>query len=329
MLVLEEHGKEGVLVKGSNYLSMLTNVKSIVLDKTGTITKGNFEVSKIILMQDITEEEVLKIAAIAESMSNHPIAKSIVKKANITINNEKIIEYNEFAGQGIKVKYEDSEIIVGNETLLKKEDIKYYPCDESGAIVYVVKNKQYLGAIIVSDIIKEDSKNAIEGFYKNGIKSIYMLTGDNLKTSQEVAKEVGIENIYSNLLPGEKVGKMQEIKKENETVVAIGDGINDSPLLALSDIGVSIGNTGSDLAIETSDVVIMDGKLSSMNKLLKTAKRTKAIVKQNIYFAIGIKLIVLILGAIGISTMWEAVFADVGVTFITVLNSLRILKKAA
>ena len=212
---------------------------------------------------------------------------------------------------------------------MEKENIKYYPCTESGTVVYVAKNSKYLGAIVVADIIKEDSKVAIQEFKQNGIKDIYMLTGDNEKTAKDIAKEVGIENVYSNLLPAEKVEKMKEIKEQSGYIVAIGDGINDSPLLALSDIGVSIGNTGSDLAIETSDIVIMDGKLSSFNKLIKTAKRTKQIVKQNIYFAIGIKVIVLLLGAIGISTMWEAVFADVGVTILTVFNSLRILKKAA
>ena len=320
-------GREGVLVKGSNYLNLLTEAKSIVLDKTGTITKGNFEVSKIILSEEIAEEEILKIAAIAESMSNHPIAKSIINKANIKINAEEIKEYNESAGQGIKVKYNEDEIIVGNDKLLEQENIKYYPCNEIGAVTYVAKNRKYLGAIIVEDIIKEDSKEAIKSFLNNGINDIYMLTGDNQKTAKKVAEEVGIKNVYANLLPTEKVEKMKEIKQDNNAIIAIGDGINDSPLLALSDIGVSIGNTGADLAIETSDIVIMDGKLSSFNKLIKTAKRTKRIVKQNIYFAIGIKIVVLFLGAIGISTMWEAVFADVGVTLITILNSLRVLKK--
>ena len=327
MQVFGKAGKEGVLVKGSNYLDILTKTKTIVLDKTGTITKGNFEVSKIILSEEITEEELIKTAAIAESMSNHPIAKSIIKRANENIDEEEITNYQEISGMGIKVKYKNDEIIAGNSKLLEKENIKYYKCNEIGAIVYVAKNKKYLGSIIIEDIIKEDSKTAIEEFANNGIQDIYMLTGDNKITADDVAKKVGIKNVYANFLPDEKVKKMQEIKEKSGSLIAIGDGINDSPLLALSDIGVSIGNTGSDLAIETSDIVIMDGKLSSFNKLIKTAKRTKRIIKQNIYFAIGIKVIVLILGAIGISTMWEAVFADVGVTFLTVLNALRILKK--
>ena len=320
-------GKEGVLIKGSNYLDVLTKAKSIVLDKTGTITKGNFEVSKIILADEITEEELLEVALAAESMSNHPIAKSIINKTNKNIDTKEIHDYTEIAGMGIKVKYKEDEILVGNSKLLDSENIKYYPCNEIGATVYVAKNKKYLGAIVVSDSIKEDSKNAIDRFYKNGIKDIYMLTGDNKEISEDVAKQVGIQNVYYNLLPAEKVEKLQQIKNEGKVVVAIGDGINDSPILALADVGVSIGNTGSDLAIETSDMVIMDGKLSSFNKAIKVAKRTKKIVTQNIYIAIGIKLIVLALGALGISTMWEAVFADVGVTFITVLNSLRIFKK--
>lgn len=316
-----------MLVKGSTYLDIITKANTIVVDKTGTITKGNFEVTKVILAEEIEEEELLEIAAKAESMSNHPIAKSIVSKVDEKINTEEISEYSEIAGMGIKVKCKEDEILVGNSKLLESEKIKHYPCNEIGAIVYVAKNKKYLGAIIISDVIKEDSKNAIKNLKKNGIKYIYMLTGDNKEIAENVANNVGIENIYSNLLPNEKVEKMQEIKEKNGVTIAVGDGINDSPLLALADIGISIGNTGSDLAIETSDMVIMDGKLSSLNKLIKTSKKTKRIVMQNIYFAIGIKVIVLLLGAIGISTMWEAVFADVGVTFITVLNTLRIFRK--
>lgn len=320
-------GKEGVLVKGSTYLDTITKANAIVLDKTGTITKGNFEVSKVILAEKINEEELIEIAAIAESMSNHPIAKSIVNKLNKEINTKDIFEYNEIPGMGVKVKYKEDEILAGNSKLLDSENIKYYPCNESGAIVYVAKNKKYLGAIIISDKIKEDSRDAIENFKKNGIYNIYMLTGDSKEIANNVANNVAIENVYSNLLPSEKVEKMKEIKNKRGVTIAIGDGINDSPLLSLADIGISIGNTGSDLAIETSDMVIMDGKLSSVNKLIRTAKRTKKIVMQNIYFAIGIKVIVLLLGAVGISTMWEAVFADVGVTFITVLNTLRIFRK--
>lgn len=320
-------GKEGVLVKGSTYLDAVTKANAIVLDKTGTITKGNFEVSRVILAEEISEEELVEIAAIAESMSNHPIAKSIVNKVNGEIDTKNISECNEIPGMGVKVKYKEDEILAGNSKLLDSENIKYYPCNEVGAIIYIVKNKKYLGAIIISDEIKEDSKDAINNFKKNGINNIYILTGDNEDIAKNVANNVSIENVYSNLLPNEKVEKMKEIKEKNGTVIAIGDGINDSPLLTIADVGIAIGNTGSDLAIETSDMIIMDGKLSSVNKLIKTSRRTKRIVMQNIYFAIGIKVIVLLLGAIGISTMWEAVFADVGVTFITVLNALRIFRK--
>ncbi len=320
-------GKEGVLIKGSNYLDILTKAKAMVLDKTGTITKGNFEVSKIILAGEIKEEELLEIAVVAESMSNHPVAKSVISKVNKNFNQEEIEEYQEIAGMGIKAKYHGDEIVTGNAKLLEKEGIKYYPCNEIGAIIYVAKNKEYLGAIVVSDTIKPDSKEAIAGFRKNGINKIYMLTGDNKEIAENIAKQVGINEIYCNLLPGEKVKELQKIKNEQNVVIAIGDGINDSPILAEADIGVSIGLNGQDLAIETSDIVIMDGKLSSFNKAIKVSKTTKRIVMQNIYFALGIKVIVLILGAFGVSTMWEAVFADVGVTFITVLNSLRIFKK--
>lgn len=320
-------GKEGVLIKGSNYLDVLTKANTMVLDKTGTITKGNFEVSKIVLAEEIGEEELLEIAAVAESMSNHPIAKSIISKVNKKISQEEIEEYKEIAGMGIKAKYHGDEIVVGNAKLLEKEEIKYYPCNEIGAIVYVAKNKKYLGAIVISDTVKPDSKEAIEGFKKNGINKICMLTGDNKEIAENIAKQVGIEEVHYNLLPGEKVKELQKIKNEQNVVIAIGDGINDSPVLAEADIGASMGLNGQDLAIETSDIVIMDGKLSSFNKAINVSKRTKKIIMQNIYFALGIKAIVLVFGAFGISTMWEAVFADVGVTFITVLNSLRIFKK--
>lgn len=320
-------GKEGVLVKGSNYLDIITKANSIVLDKTGTITKGNFEVTKVILEEGTSESELLEIAGIAECLSNHPIAQSIMRKVNINIDKDKISDYSEISGMGIKLKYENDEILAGNYKLLDKEKVKYDKCTEIGTVIYIAKNNNYLGAIIISDMIKEDSKEAVEGFRKNGIKNVYMLTGDNKETANDVASKVEIENVYCNLLPNEKVERMKEIKDKTGIVIGIGDGINDAPLLSLADIGVSIGNTGSDLAIETSDMVIMDGKLSSLNKLIKTSKRTKNIVMQNIYFAIGIKVIVLLLGAFGISTMWEAVFADVGVTFITVLNTLRIFRK--
>lgn len=320
-------GKEGVLIKGSNYLDVLTKANTMVLDKTGTITKGNFEVSKIVLAEEIGEEELLEIAAVAESMSNHPIAKSIISKVNKKISQEEIEEYKEIAGMGIKAKYHGDEIVAGNAKLLEKEEIKYYPCNEIGAIVYVAKNKKYLGAIIISDTVKPDSKEAIEGFKKNGINKICMLTGDNKEIAENIAKQVGIEEVHCNLLPGEKVKELQKIKNEQNVVIAIGDGINDSPVLAEADIGASMGLNGQDLAIETSDIVIMDGKLSSFNKAINVSKRTKKIIMQNIYFALGIKAIVLVLGAFGISTMWEAVFADVGVTFITVLNSLRVFRK--
>lgn len=320
-------GKEGVLVKGSNYLDFITKANAIVLDKTGTITKGNFEVTKVILEETIEEKELFETAGIAECLSNHPVAQSIMRKVDINIDKDKISDYSEIAGMGVKAEYDDNEILAGNHKLLDHENISYEKVNDIGTIVYVVKNKKYLGAIVISDVIKEDSKEAIEDLKSNGIENIYMLTGDNKETAKDVANRVGIENVYSNLLPNEKVEKMKEVKDKNGVTIAIGDGINDSPLLAISDIGISIGNTGSDLAIETSDMVIMDGKLSSLNKLIKTSKKTKRIVMENIYFAIGIKVIVLLLGAIGISTMWEAVFADVGVTFITVLNTLRIFRK--
>lgn len=317
-------GKEGILIKGSNYLDTIVKAKAIVLDKTGTITKGNFEVTKIISEKGFEETEILKVAGIAECLSNHPVAQSIMRKIDFEIDKNEISNYTEIPGMGVKLKYNDEDILAGNDKLLDKENIEYKKYDDIGTIVYIAKNGKYIGAVIISDAIKEDSKLAIDNLKINGINNIHMLTGDNKDTASNVANKVGIENVHANLLPKEKVEKMKEIKEKNGITIAIGDGINDSPLLSLADVGISIGNTGSDLAIETSDMVIMDGKLSKLNNLLKISKKTKRIVMQNIYFAIGIKVIVLILGALGESNMWQAVFADVGVTFLTVLNSLRI-----
>ena len=319
--------KNGVLIKGSNYLDELAKIDAIGLDKTGTITKGNFEVSKIEINEGINNERFFTDVTVAEKFSNHPVASSIINKiVKIEIQKDKIKSYKEIAGIGIEVIYNDKIILVGNHKLMEKENIKFNEAKEIGTIIYVAENKEYLGYIVIQDTIKENSKNTIDKLKKMGIKYIYMLTGDNKKTADYVGEKVGIKNIYSNLLPNQKVEILEKLKHDGKNVMAVGDGINDSPVLAIADVGVAIGNTGADLAIEAADCVIMNENLESLIPTIKIARKTKKIIIENIYFAIIIKLIILILGAFGYSNMWQAVFADVGVTLLTVLNTIRILK---
>ena len=319
--------KNAVLIKGSNYLDELTKINAITLDKTGTITKGNFEVTKIEIKEEINKERFYTALTVAEKYSNHPVAVSIINKIEkIEIQKNKIKKYEEIAGNGIKVIYDDKNVLVGNNKLMEKENIKYNEANEIGTIIYVAENGEYLGYVVIQDKIKESSQEAINNLEKMGIKNIYMLTGDNKKTAEYVGAEVGIKNIYSNLLPNQKVEILEKLKQEGKFVMAVGDGINDSPILATANVGVAIGNTGADLAIEAADCVIMNGNLMSLISTIKIARKTKKIIMENIYFVILIKLIILILGAFGISNMWQAVFADVGVTFLTVLNTMRIFK---
>lgn len=318
--------KIGVLIKGGNYLEALANVNTVVFDKTGTLTKGVFEVQKV---EEVgaPKQDIIKYSAYAENYSNHPIAVSIKKVYNEKIDEKLISDINEISGKGISVKIENKQVLVGNEKLMQENNIEYTKCNEIGTVVYVSIENKYSGYILISDEIKEDSFKAIKEL-KDNKKQTIMLTGDKKEVGEDVAKKLGIDKVYTELLPDGKVKKVEElIKQKNGTLAFVGDGINDAPVLALSDIGIAMGGLGSDAAIEAADIVIMTDEPSKVNKAIKISKKTMRIVKQNIIFAISIKALVLILSAVGITTMWEAVFADVGVSVIAVLNAIRILKK--
>ena len=320
--------KKGILVKGSNYLEALSNSEIVVFDKTGTLTKGVFEVQKIEPV-GISKEELIKYAAYAESYSNHPISVSIKKAYGEEINTNLISKTEELSGRGVVAIIEDKEVLAGNEKLMQEKNIKYTKCNEVGTIVYIAINKEFAGYIVISDEIKEDSKKAIDDLKRNNIKQTVMLTGDRKDVGESVAKEIGIDKVYTELLPDGKVEKVEQLLKEKTEkgkLVFVGDGINDAPVLALADIGIAMGGLGADSAIEAADIVIMTDEPSKINTAINISKKTMRIVKQNIIFAIGIKIAVLILSAFGLSTMWEAVFADVGVSVIAIINSLRALK---
>ena len=328
--------KKGILVKGSNYLEALSNTEIVVFDKTGTLTKGVFEVQKIEPIE-ISKEELLKFTTYAEYNSNHPISvslknaykKKISDKNQEEIDTSKIISVEEFAGMGVLANIDGKEVLVGNEKLMKEKNIEYTYCDEIGTIIYVAIDSKYSGYILISDEIKEDSKYAIENLKKNNIRKTVMLTGDKEKPGKVVAEKLGLDEVYTELLPDGKVKKVEELMKEKSEkgkLVFVGDGINDAPVLALSDIGIAMGGLGSDSAIEAADIVIMTDEPSKIVTAIKTSKKTMKIVKQNIIFAITVKILVLILTAFGIGNMWQAVFADVGVSVLAVINSLRALK---
>lgn len=320
--------KNGILVKGSNYLEALKSVDTVIFDKTGTLTKGVFNVTKVSPV-GISEDELLEYAAFAEANSNHPIAKSILKYYDKKIDLDKTDSYEEIAAYGVKISYNGENILAGNEKLMRKENIFYSPAKEVGTVVYIAVNKMYRGYIVISDEIKDDSIEAIKKLKAIGIKEVVMLTGDNEKVASSVAAELGLDKVYSNLLPNEKVDKLEEIykeKTEKEKIIFVGDGINDAPVLARADVGIAMGGLGSDAAIEAADVVLMTDEPSKISKAIEIASKTNKIVWQNIIFALGVKIIVLILGAGGIATMWEAIFADVGVALIAVLNAMRAMR---
>ncbi len=321
--------KNGILIKGSNYLEALRDVDTVVFDKTGTLTKGVFKVTKVNPVE-ISEDKLLEYAAFAEANSNHPIAKSILSYYDEKIDLDKIASYEEIAAYGIKISYNNEHILAGNEKLMRKENIFYSQAKEVGTVVYIAVNQVYRGYIVISDEIKDDSIEAIKQLKSIGIKEIVMLTGDNDKVASSIAKELGVDKVYSNLLPGDKVEKLEEIykgKSEKEKVIFVGDGINDAPVLARADVGIAMGALGSDAAIEAADVVLMTDEPIKIAKAIKIASKTNKIVWQNIIFALGVKIIVLILSAGGIATMWEAIFADVGVALIAVLNAMRAMKE--
>ena len=319
--------KMGVLVKGSNYLEALSNAEIMVFDKTGTLTEGVFEVQNIEPI-GISKEELLKIAAYAEYYSNHPISKSIKKAYNKEIDEKEIIDSQELSGMGIAAKIGKQNVLAGNEKLMNEKGIEYTKCTHVGSVVYVAIDGKYAGHIVIADKIKEDAKRTIEELRKNNIKQTVMLTGDRKNIGEAVAKEIGIDKVYTELLPDGKVEKVESLLKEKSEkgkLAFVGDGINDAPVLALADIGIAMGGLGSDAAIEAADVVIMTDEPSKIVNAMHLSKKTMRIVRENIVFAIFVKVLVLILSAIGLSTMWEAVFADVGVSIIAIINALRVL----
>lgn len=317
--------KNNILIKGTNYLDIIPEVKNFVFDKTGTLTNGTFGISKVnIVNKDVSKENFLEYIVYAESYSNHYLAKSILSNINIQIQKERVSKYKEISGMGIEVKLDGKDILVGNEKLMDKYNIKYTLYDTEGTVVHLAVNSVYYGNIILEDTIKESSINLINKLKKYGIKNTYLLTGDNSKIADKIANKLGIDNVYSELLPSQKESILKDIKLSQKGKVAyIGDGINDGPVIALSDIGIAMGN-GSDLAVETSDVVILNNDLNKLIDFIRIGIRTKKIVTQNIVIILLVKILFLILSSCGISSMWQAVFADVGISIISILNSLRI-----
>ena len=320
--------KMGVLVKGSNYLEALSNAEIMVFDKTGTLTEGVFDVQNVEPI-GITKEELLKIAAYAEYYSNHPISKSIKKAYNKEIDEKQIVDSQEISGKGIEAKIGNQNVLAGNEKLMNEKGIEYEKCTHIGSVVYVAIDGKYVGHIVIADKIKEDAKRTIEELKKNNIKQTVMLTGDRKNIGEAVAKEIGIDKVYTELLPDgkvEKVEKLLKTKSQKGKLAFVGDGINDAPVLAMADIGIAMGGLGADSAIEAADIVIMTDQPSKIISAMKLSKKTMRIVKENIIFAIAVKVLVLILTAFGLSSMWQAVFADVGVSIIAILNALRALR---
>ena len=319
--------KHGILIKGACYIEALSNPDSVVFDKTGTLTKGTFKVTEI-HPEGLTEQELLKMCAHAENYSSHPIALSLKEAYGEKIDSEKIKEIEEIAGNGVKANIEGSEILAGNSNLMKMFNVEFPQIDSAGTIVYTAKNRNFTGYIVISDEPKEDAKLAINNL-KIFANQTVMLTGDSQKTARYIAQKLGIDKFYAELLPAQKVEKLEELianKEKNKSVIFAGDGINDAPVLTRADVGIAMGGLGSDAAIEAADIVIMDDKPSKIAKAILIARKTMSIVKQNIIFALGIKALFLILGAFGIVTMWGAVFADTGVALLAVINSLRALK---
>jgi Cd2+/Zn2+-exporting ATPase len=320
----------GILVKGSNYLDALNNIGTIIFDKTGTLTKGIFKVVDIVPYNKYSKEQILEYAAFAESNSNHPIARMIVKEYGKEILPGTMTEYEELSGFGIRATVNGIEILAGNDRLLHKcDDIEHDTCDVEGTVVHVTADKKYLGYILISDELKPDSISTISKLKEFGIKRIAMLTGDSELTASIMADKLGVHEYYSELLPDAKVKKLGEISlsKSKKNVMFVGDGINDAPALAIADIGVAMGGLGSDAAIEAADILLMTDEPSKIVDAIKIARKTRKIVLQNIIFALGVKLIIMGLGTLGFAQMWEAVFADVGVTVIAVINSLRAMNK--
>jgi len=321
--------QNGILVKGSNFLEALNAVETVVFDKTGTLTKGIFKVTEISASGDWAKEELLNIAAHAESYSNHPIATSIQKEFGGNIDTQRIAEYEEIPGQGIRVKVDNQEVLAGNDKMMKMQGIAYQTAKMLGTVVYLAVERTFVGYIVISDEIKADSKQAIRNLKVMGVKNIAMLTGDSKAVGEQIAREIGIDKVYSELLPHQKVEQMEKLeqkKSEKGKLIFVGDGINDAPVLARADIGIAMGGVGSDAAIEAADIVLMTDEPSKIVTAIRIARKTRNIVWQNIIFALGVKAIILVLGAVGIASMWMAVFGDVGVAVIAILNAMRVMR---
>ena len=320
--------KSGILIKGATYFDAVNHLKIIMLDKTGTITKGIFQVSEVETHGDITKDELIEYAALGEKNSNHPIAKSIVAYYNGMIDLSRIKSYEEISGNGIKALIDDKEILLGNAKLLNSNNVKFTEKSDYGTFVYVSIDGEYSGNLLIKDVVKEDSAEAIRELHKMGIEKLIMLTGDNEIVAKNIAKEVGIDSYYADLLPENKVEKL-ELEMKNlsgkEKLAFVGDGINDAPVLARADVGIAMGGLGADAAIETADVVLIDDKISKIINLMKIARKTRGVLIQNIVFILLIKGVFMVLGIFGLANMWEAVFADVGTSLLAVLNSMRIL----
>ena len=321
--------KKGIMVKGSNYLEAVSKIHTIVFDKTGTLTKGEFKVSKVTGVQ-CNEEKLLELAAYAECYSNHPIANSILEEfqKKHSIVRERVSLEEEIAGHGIRATMDGKELLAGNGKLMKQKKITYTEVESFGTVVYVAYDGLFMGSIVISDEIKDGVKKAISDMKQQGIKKCVMLSGDRKETAQAVATELGIDEVLANLLPADKVEKVEELLEQlggKEKLAFVGDGINDAPVLTRADVGIAMGSLGQDAAIEAADVVLMDDDIGKISSLIGISRKTIHIVKQNIVFALGVKLLVLLLGALGLANMWAAVFADVGVSVIAILNSMRTL----
>lgn len=324
--------KQGVLVKGSNYLEALSEMKTIVFDKTGTLTKGEFVVSEVI-PNGWEKEGLLEVAALAEGYSDHPISAALKKayeEAELgELSMDRVEQAEEIAGHGIKAKIDGRVVYAGNAKLMEEKGVEYEPCTVPGTVVYLAAEKEFLGTIVISDTVKPEAKRAIAQLKQSGVKKTVMLTGDRKDVGEAVAESLGIDEVYTDLLPGDKVDKVEALLGElgeKEKLGFVGDGINDAPVLSRADIGIAMGSMGSDAAIEAADVVLMDDNILKISSIMRIAGKTLQIVHQNIVFAFGVKVLVLILGALGMANMWEAVFADVGVSVIAILNSMRTLK---
>lgn len=323
--------KIGVLVKGSNFLEIAADAKVIVMDKTGTLTKGEFKVSDLITNSGVTKDELIEMAAYGENYSNHPIAKSIKNEYNGQIDNMRLSDAKEISGHGISVKFDGRELLAGNEKLLKENNIGFDRVIKAGTLVYIAYDGKYEGCIVISDTVKDGAESAVKSLRKSGVEKTVMLTGDRKDVAEEIAVKLGIDEVRSELLPGDKVDCVEKIIEKysgkNSKVVFVGDGINDAPVLMRADLGIAMGSLGSDAAIEAADIVLMDDDIRKIPKVIKIARKTKTIVRTNVAFALTVKLLILVLSAFGLVGMWTAVFGDVGVSVICIINSMRALKQ--